>query len=269
MFDTGEMRSVGDLVPNELVPNGPALTEVGRGESLRLATEQLSVRADEAIIEVSPPLEALLPLGGLQRGSTLHLKGPASHTLMFSLLVEPTQQGKWAVVVGAADIGLSAAADLGVALERLVLVDQPPRSAWATVLGACIGAFDLVIIAPGSVNSVDGGRRLRARVRERGTVLLQLDGSSPVWGEGAETELTVTSQRWDGLGVGHGHLSARQVTVATRSRRSGARRWVTSLWMPDQDGVLRSVTENADDVYAGADVDRLLELEAPFREHVS
>jgi hypothetical protein len=267
------MRSVGDLVPNELVPNGPALTEVGRSESLRLVAEQPSVRADEAIIEVSKPLEAMLPHGGLQRGATLHLNGPASYSLMLSLLAVPTRQGKWAVVVGDGDVGLSAAADLGVALERLVLVEQPPRSAFLTVLGACIGAFDLVVIDPGRLNEVGGGRRLRARARERGTVLVQLGGTKPVWGEGAEIELTATTQRWDGLGVGHGHLSARQVNVATQGRRNGARGWTTSLWMPDHDGELRSVTEDPNGAHAGADVDRLVECSTsinamPIHEHV-
>jgi hypothetical protein len=227
------------------------------------------MRADEAILEVGAPLGEILPQGGLRRGSTLHLRGPASHTLMLSLLVAPTQQGMWAAVVGTAHIGLSAAADLGVALERLVLVECPPRSGWSTVLGACIGAFDLVVIAPGQIDVIGDGRRLRARARERGTVLLQLEGSNPVWGEGAETELTITAQRWDGLGVGHGHLSARQVTVETRGRRNGGRGWSTSLWMPDHDGELRPAAKSDDGAYAGADVDRLIEFPASVHGHVS
>ena len=45
-------------------------------------------------------------------------------------------------LVGLPAVGLAAAAEAGVALERLVVVERPPPEHWATVVGALVGAFD-------------------------------------------------------------------------------------------------------------------------------
>ena len=65
-------------------------------------------------------------------------------------------------------------------------------------------------------------RRLAARARERGSVLVRR-GRPRRWPEAADVSLTVTSTTWEGLGQGHGHLRARRAVVEAGGRR-GRRR---------------------------------------------
>ena len=111
---------------------------------------------DEQRLPAAPALEAVLPGGGVRRGSVVGLEGPGSTSLLWSLLAPPTEAGSWAVLVGLPAVGLLAAADAGVALERLAVV-APPGGSWATVLGALLDGFDLVVAAPD--RKVRAGRR--------------------------------------------------------------------------------------------------------------
>ena len=122
--------------------------------------------------------------------------------------------------MGLPSLGLVAADELGVALERLVLVAAPERDAWGGVVAALVDGFDLVVLHAGrtGVRTADA-RRLVARARERGAVLLQL---GPGWPEGADVQLEVTRARWEGLDDGHGHLQARKVRVTGGGRGEAA-----------------------------------------------
>ena len=51
--------------------------------------------------------------------------GPAATSLLLALLAEASAGGAWAGVVGRPDLGLVAAAEAGIALERLALVPYP------------------------------------------------------------------------------------------------------------------------------------------------
>ena len=121
-----------------------------------------------------------------------------------------------------------------MALERLVLVAAPERDAWGGVVAALVDGFDLVILHAGrtGVRTADA-RRLVARARERGAVLLQL-GSG--WPEGADLQLQVTHSRWEGLDDGHGHLQARKVRVTRSGRGEAAQPRRADLWLPGPDG---------------------------------
>src|SRR5436305_1103558 len=82
--------------------------------------------------------------------------------------------GSWAAVVGMPDLGLLAAAELGVVLHRLVLVPRPGTELGA-VVAALLDGVDLVVVATDGIallRSRGAGlaRRLSARARHRGAV---------------------------------------------------------------------------------------------------
>jgi hypothetical protein len=111
----------------------------------RRAPAERVVRAGERPLPVLAALEPLLPPGGLRRGSAVAVRGSAS--LLLALLAGPSQEGAWCAVVGLPALGLVAAAEIGVALERLALVPDPGPD-WAAVAGALLDAVDVVVVAP-------------------------------------------------------------------------------------------------------------------------
>ena len=192
-------------------------------------------RADEQVLPVLPELSALLPGGALRRGSTVVVLGGASlggtslggTSLVMALAAGPSASGSWCAAVGLPSLGLVATAEMGVALERLALVREPGRS-WAAVVAALVDAIDVVVIRPpGPVRPADV-RRLSARARERGAVLVPLCSG---W-EGADVRLSVTGCEWEGLGAGHGHLRARRLEVLAQGRGAAARPRRACLWLP-------------------------------------
>ncbi|REF36581.1 hypothetical protein [Thermasporomyces composti] len=197
--------------------------------------------AATAIVPTLPALAAfadVLPEGGLRRGASYVVQ--VSTTLTLALLAGPSQAGSWCGVVGLPGLGAEAAAATGVDLTRLVLVPSPGRH-WLTVVATLVDVLDLVVVHPPSPAYDAEARRLAARVRERGAVLL-VHGSD--W-SGCELRLTVTSSRWHGLGAGHGQLTAREATVEAVGRGTGGRRRATRLWLPDRDGQVRSLAQAA------------------------
>ena len=187
---------------------------------------------DEQRLPAAPALEAVLPGGGVRRGSVVGLEGPGSTSLLWSLLAPPTEAGSWAVLVGLPAAGLLAAADAGVALERLAVV-APPGGSWANVLGALLDGFDLVVAAPDRKVRPADARRLIARARERGTVVVLAGGGAvSAWPEGADLRLALTTPDWEGLGRGHGHLQRRRVHLEVSGRREAARPRAADLWLP-------------------------------------
>ena len=100
--------------------------------------------ADGRVLPVAAPLAALLPGGGLRRGATVAVaRAPGATSLMLALLAEASAGGAWAGVVGRPDLGLVAAAEAGVALERLALVPYPGADLVA-VTAALLDGLDLV-----------------------------------------------------------------------------------------------------------------------------
>jgi NADPH:quinone reductase-like Zn-dependent oxidoreductase len=162
------------------------------------------------MLPVVAPLAALLPGGGLRRGTTVAVTGAAGATsLMLALLAEASAAGAWAGVVGRPDLGPVAAAEAGVALERLALVPYPGADLMA-VTAALLDGLDLVVVA-GRLPHGSDRARLVARARQRGAVLLPL-GPWP----GADLELACGPGQWRGVGAGEGdvgRLSAREVRV--------------------------------------------------------
>src|SRR3954469_15946286 len=175
--------------------------------------------AREQVLPVLPPLETLLP-DGLRRGSTVAVGGSTS--LALALVAGPAASGSWVAGIGVSSLGLAAAAELGVPLDRLVLVADPPAAAGGTIVATLVDAFDVVLVRARRVGVADA-RRLTARARERGAVLVLLGDGERAWPEAPNTRRRITSAQWHGLGEGHGHLRARRVEIEVDGRRGAAR----------------------------------------------
>jgi hypothetical protein len=202
--------------------------------------------ADTRLLDVPGALGGLFPDGGVRRGSTVVIgTGSGGSSLALALAAAVTSGGSWAAAVGWPSLGLVAASELGVRLERLALVPHPGAQ-WAMVAAALLDGIDLLILAPPvRVRGADA-RRLAARARERGVVMVVLEGSTSTgfgWPEPPDIKLTVTGSAWDGLGVGHGHLSSRRVDIRLTGRRAAARERCRTLWLPGPDGEVATLFE--------------------------
>ncbi|HEX6355240.1 hypothetical protein [Actinophytocola sp.] len=179
------------------------------------------------MLPVHSDIADLLPRGGLRRGSTVAVRGGTS--LLFALLARATETGSWAALVGMPNLGLRAAAELGVAVRRLALVRHPGADL-ARVVAALLDGMDMVTVDPARLTDSQM-HRLSARARHRGAVLLSVGP----W-QGADLELTQESAAWSGLGDGHGHLAARELHLLVRGRGAAARPMAASLRLPTADG---------------------------------
>jgi hypothetical protein len=165
---------------------------------------------------VSDALGDLLP-GGLRRGSTVGLSGVGARSLALALVARASQEGSWVAVVGDGDLGLAAGVEAGVRPERLLVVPAPEPGSWASVVATFVGAVDLVLVAPGHRPSPTEVRRLAARCRERGSVLVRL---FPDAGR-SDLSLSVVGATWEGPGAGtaSGAASGTERLARLRSRR--------------------------------------------------
>lgn len=179
--------------------------------------------ASARMLPVVADLAGVLPSGALDRGSTVVVHGSTSLTL--GLLAEASRTGSWVALLGLPGVGVLAAAQLGLDLDRVILVPAPGPDG-PTVVAALLDGVDAVVV--GDVALTDGDRRrLSARARERGAVLL----STAAW-PGAHLVLTAEASQWEGLGPGHGRLRSRRMTVACAGRGAAAQGWLAQVTVP-------------------------------------
>jgi hypothetical protein len=191
--------------------------------------------ADERLLPVLPALQPLLSGRGLRRGATVTVSRSAA--LALALVAGASAAGSWVAAVGLPDLGVVAAAETGIALERLALVPTPGARAWPAVVAAFLDAVDVVLVrAPARLPAAQA-RRLAARARERGAVLVPLGA----WPEPADLRLAVTSSVWRGLGQGHGSLHSRQVEILITGRGAATRERRARLWLPSPEGAIAPV----------------------------
>jgi hypothetical protein len=215
MFDTGAVAIAAEL--RELV--------------------QPTSLAAERLLPVLPPLMPLLAAGGLACGSTISVDGARS--LALALVAGASAAGSWTAVVGTGSVGWSAASDLGIDLARTFVVPDVALGDWSEVTAALVDAVDVVMVSPQYPIRERDARRLSARARERGTVIVVVDAR---FGWPLAPDVTLeASGRWSGMGEGHGRLRARQVSVVASGRRAAARVRQLDLWLPASDGSVRSV----------------------------
>jgi hypothetical protein len=134
-------------------------------------------------------------------------------------------------------MGVLAARGLGIVSERLVMVQAPERRATlSSVVAALVDGFDVVLVGPDARRRLRSGdtRRLMARVRERGGVLLAVGDDLP--GGSAQVRLRVVASSWEGIETGAGYLQSRRVIVEVGGRGAASRTRRVELLLPDSSG---------------------------------
>jgi hypothetical protein len=229
----GEKTGTGDRAGvDRVLPVLPGLREILPGRGLRRGTT-IAVRPGRLAGVVrhdrpAEPTDHRAWAGAGAGGRTQQPEGGAAvgTSLVLALLAEASRTGAWCAVVGVPALGALAAAELGIALERLALVPYPGPE-WAAVVAALVDGVDVVVAAPpGPVASVVAGR-LAARARQRGCVLVP-------YGRWSGADVTLESVRgvWEGLGQGRGRLYRREVTISARGRGAAARPKQIQVWLP-------------------------------------
>ena len=104
--------------------------------------------------------------GGLVRGRTVACQGPAATSTALALVAAGDRCRGWMAVVDLPTIGLDAASELGVPLERIVAVGtggDPAR--WLDVVAAAADGFDVLLVrVPGGLAAA-AVRKLAVRLR--------------------------------------------------------------------------------------------------------
>jgi hypothetical protein len=173
-------------------------------------------------LPVADAFTTLLP--GLRPGTMLGVTGTGATSLALALVARASRDS-FTAVAGLPSLSLVTASELGVAIDRVVVVPE----ATIDVLAAVVDAFDLVVACP-ALSSRDI-RNLHARIRERDAVLISIGTTAE-----ADLHLQATNARWHGIDDGHGYLRARKLTVTAAGRGHAAHAKHATLWLPDDDG---------------------------------
>jgi len=212
------------------------------------ATVAPTALAGERTLPVAAALVPLLPEGALVRGRAVACEGAAATSLAVALTVEATASGSWVAVVDVPWLGVEAAAELGVPLERLVRIDPAPderngAAAWAELMGAVLDGFELVVTRVPPRAGAAVLRRVRSRVQHRGAVIVTVGGRLPgAWSP--DITVRAAAATWEGVERGWGHLCGRRVTVESSGRRCPRPRRA-ELWLPGPGGVIAPVAIDA------------------------
>lgn len=205
------------------VAAAPTLTE------LRERVQKMQGRPAVQPVATHPVFAGLLQL---QAGSSY---SASSMSLALALMAGPSADGAWCAVVGTAELGLEAAAAMGVELRRTILVPDPGE-AWLEVTAALIDVLGVVLLRAPSYVAAKDVSRISARLRQRGGILI-VCGDWPR----SEARVSMRDVEWVGVGDGYGHLQARQVTIEVQRGTAPARQG--RLWLPDTSQVIRRVDE--------------------------
>jgi hypothetical protein len=202
--------------------------------------DQPLVMAGQQVLPVTTAFEGLLPDAGLRRGTVTQIKGPGATSLALALLAACTADGSWVAAIGFQDLGLEAAGELGLALERLLLVDVPVPDQWSTAVAAALDGMEAVLVElPRSLargRRESEVRRLQSRLRDRGTVVVLVGAAGAFQ---PDLVLSASTPSWEGLGAGWGHLRSRCVPVEVTGRRGASRPRSGRIWLPDETGQVR------------------------------
>ncbi|NPC98371.1 hypothetical protein HOQ23_16530 [Nocardioides sp. zg-DK7169] len=187
--------------------------------------QRMSDGVPRRALDSHPALAGVLQL---RAGGTYEVD---STVLALALMAGPSAAGAWSAVLGMPDLGVEAAAELGVVLERTVLVPDA-GSLWLEATAALVDVVQVVVVRPPGRVSERDAATLSARLRTRGSVLV----ACGPWPR-SEARLSLEQSRWAGVDAGTGHLRSRKMVVAVQRGAAPARR--APLWFPAPDGVVR------------------------------
>ncbi|HEY6813689.1 MAG TPA: hypothetical protein VI074_13475 [Propionibacteriaceae bacterium] len=173
---------------------------------------------------ISRTLELLPGLSGVIQLRTGEAYAVDSPSLATALVAGPSQAGEWIAFVGVPDLGLEAAAQFGIDLDRTVVVPRPGEL-WLSVTAGLLDVATVVVVKPPMPVTAQQAERLKSRLQMKDAALVCL-GEWPR----SNATLTITESSWLGLGRGHGRLMARRVVVSVR--QGGPVRHLP-LWLPD------------------------------------
>ena len=181
-----------------------------------------------------PTLDTIADLVQLRAGGSY---GVDSASLALALAAGASRAGEWVGFAGWGDFGAEAARDLGVDLERTVLVPDPGED-WLEVAAALVDVLRVVVLrAPAGVDARAAGV-LDARLRTRSAALV-------VWGAWprCEARVSLEQSRWAGPEAGHGRLRRRRAVLAVR--RGAAPPTRAEVWFPGEHAALEPVLPEA------------------------
>ncbi len=176
----------------------------------------------------SPPGRGALPVLPAPRGTVAAAGGWG--LLCLALAAGASAAGAWCAVAGVPQLGVAAAAGVGLDPGRMLVVPDL-GTGWPQVVISLLDGCELVLLRPPDRPSAGVRRRLEASLRRCGGVLVVAGD----W-DGARARLIVTRQEWAGIGTGHGRLRARRVQVVADGRGAAARTRTQWLWLPGPDG---------------------------------
>ena len=167
------------------------LEDVGR-------RSQVFVLARERAVPLGGELQQLVPGGALTRGSVVRVDGGGATSVAYELAAAVTSLGEWVTAVDLeGTLGALAAREAGVALDRFAVARRVPPARWATVIAALLDGTSLVLAeVPRGINAGDA-RRLTARARERGSILLVCSPPER-WQAGTALTFVAENHAWDG-----------------------------------------------------------------------
>ena len=174
-------------------------------------------------LPVSPDLRAMFPEGGLVRGRTVLCGGDAAVALALRIVSQPTQAGSWLGVVGVHNIGVQAASEQGVALQRVVFV-QPAtsRAEWVSTVAAAADGFDVLMLEVPHGITVADARRVQTRIQSRRNALVLIGATQKLALQSVfqpDVVMDTTTTQWNGIERGSGHVQSREVCVTVSGRR--------------------------------------------------
>lgn len=174
-------------------------------------------------LPVSSDLRVMFPEGGLVRGRTVLCGGDAAVALALRIVSQPTQAGSWLGVVGVHNIGVQAASEQGVALQRVVFV-QPAtsRAEWVSTVAAAADGFDVLMLEVPHGITVADARRVQTRIQSRRNALVLIGATQKLALQSVfqpDVVVDTTTTQWNGIERGAGHVQSREVCVAVSGRR--------------------------------------------------
>jgi hypothetical protein len=193
---------------------------------------RLGAPSARAPLPVAAPFAPLFAEGGLGRGRSIACAGDAALSTALGLCAAATRAGSWLAVVGVPQLGVAAALEAGVAVERIVLA-QPPRASreWITTVAALVEGFDLLVVAPPASLSEHDARRLQSRIAARQSVLVVVDLpallAAPSRAFSCDVDVRADTVSWSGIEHGASHITRRTVRVRVGGRRCPSPREAT------------------------------------------